>query len=233
MDWLDKLRAKPLEYRKKIAWIAAISLVVIIAVISFVFLKEWEWPGLDPEMKSDLENVTEDGRKVSAGFRESIDAYNEVKEEITLAEEENLEEEINDPTTSKKNVAVTITDWKKADNQQIIIAEIANNSRKDVKLSSIKIYQGVEQITSEREISVEAESIKNIEVIFPLTKTDPVTGFEIGSATWSNLEASAADSVENTENWSYLFRIDDENKSDSETSANPEASAENNNELNN
>jgi len=233
MDWLDKLRAKPLADRKKIAWAASISLVVIIAVISFTFLKEWEWPGIDPEMKSDLKDVAEDGRQVSAGFKDSIDAYNEVKEEIALTEEENLEEEMSNQTTSKKNVAVTITDRKKSDNQEIIIAEIANNSQTDVKLSSIKIYQGIEQIVSDREILVAAESIKNVEVVFPLTNNDPVTGFEIGAVTWSNPEASTADLANDTETWSYLFRIDDNNEAGNETTASPEPPEENNNELNN
>ncbi|GEM_PF-5383082 len=209
MKWLEKLRAKPLSYRKRFVWVGAIVAVIIVTLISIVFAKEWKWPEVDVEASEDLREIVQAGKDIKEGTKESIDEYNTAKDEAAEEIEQNLVEELAASSTEKNSVGVTMLGWEKDQGVGIVSLAIINNSENDVQLRSFRVYQGMTEVGSPREVVLGSGLQKEIDIAFNLESDEPVTGFEIGSASWLNLEASAAESLENTD-WNYIFRIEDE-----------------------
>lgn len=206
MKYLDELRKKPLAERKRIAWIGAGSVVVIILLVSIFLTKDWSFSSLNIANNSDLRELGEKTQNLSTEIQSSIAEYESAKEKAKTSEEAELAAELEIPTKIKNDVAVSFLKWEIRDGQGIALWLVKNDTTKEVILEDFYLHQGITGVSSNRTVSVAPEQEKEFEILFPLTE-ETATGLEIRKVYFSESEENSESAVSE---WSYLFVINPE-----------------------
>ena len=203
MKYLDELRKKPLAERKRIAWIGAGSVVIIILLVSIFLTKDWRFSSLNIADNSDLQEFGEKTKNLSSDFQSSIAEYESAKEKAKNSAQEDLSEELEIPTKIKNDVAVSFLKWEIKDSQGIVLWSVKNNTEKEVILEDFYLHQGITGVSSNRTVTVDPGQEKEVEILFPLAE-ETATGLEIRKVYFP--EKSETPEVITSE-WSYLFVI--------------------------
>ena len=206
MKWLDNLRQKPLNYRKKIIGIASGITVITLLLVSILVFKEWRWPEIKIDEITEIQDVVDNTKVATENLKKDLEDFEEFKEKL---ETEAVAEEVATDSSlvkAKNNVEVSITSWERQGERGIVTMALRNLATEEATLKSFSLFQGTAKIDSPREITLAPQQDKEVEISFILEGDKPVSGFEIGQASFTNLDASAAD----LESWNYLFRIEDD-----------------------
>ncbi len=204
MQFLDKLRGKPLEERKRIVWISAFVCLGIIVVVSVIFFREWTLPIVTPDDREGIEEFVGEAEEVIDKAKQENETIEKANKELEEQGRIDLLTELEIPSKTKNHITIGLMNWSRQGAEGIVSLNFINYSDKPVLLREFVVTQGFGEITSAREIPLEVGEEKDVEITFELVGDEPVSGFKINSASFSEEGEE--------ESWEYIFRIKEEIK---------------------
>lgn len=210
MNFLDNVRRKPLPERKRLVWILAIASVAIIVVAWLTFFNEWKLPEMDISQSGDLQELVNNTKDTASSIQEQIGAIQQTTEEVTQLAAEQSQEEMQETTFTKKNVAVTFLNWRRESGYGLVTVKLHNLAEQPVTFKTFVLRQGYEEISAPIEETLAPAAEKEAKIAFFLPNDNPVTAFEIRDVSFTP-----------DESWNYLFAIHDTTNSNPATSATP------------
>ena len=207
MNFLDNARNKPLSERKRLVWILALTSLGIIVVAWLTFFNEWKLPEMDISQSSDLKELANDAKDSAGAIQEQINSLKDTTEEVKQLAENQGKEETQGTSFTKKNVEVSLRQWRKENGHGLITVGLRNLADTPVVFKNFILRQGYEEITTPIEETLEPQQEKETAIDFLLLNDSLATAFEIREVSFTPEET-----------WSYLFAIRDQAESIPETS---------------
>lgn len=198
MDFLKRTREKPLTERKKMVWILSIASLVVIILAWLAFFNEWKLPKMDISQSPELKELVDDAKNSTSLFQEQISSLQETTAEINQAATDQVQKENQRNSFTKKNVQVSLINWRQDGDHGFVNVGLNNLSETAVSFKNFVLRQGYEEVFAPLEEKLESQQKKEMEIDFLLLKDLPVTAFEIRDVFFSE-EGS----------WNYLFVIND------------------------
>ncbi len=210
MNFLDNARNKPLSERKRLVWIFALTSLGIIVVAWLTFFNEWKLPAMDTSQSSDLKELADEAKDSASAIKEQISSIKETTEEVKQLAESQGQAETQSTSFTKKDVEVSLRQWRKDNGHGLVTVGLRNLSETPVIFKNFVLRQGFEEISAPLEETLAPQQEKETEIDFSLLNDSLVTAFEIREVSFTPEEA-----------WSYLFAIRDQSENIPETDVTP------------
>ncbi|EKD49409.1 MAG: hypothetical protein ACD_63C00153G0002 [uncultured bacterium] len=199
MSFFSNLQKKPRETRVKITWIAAGSVLTIVALLWIMFFLKYEIDDISTDDFASKE-ITQESKSTIAEIGNFVSTYKEEKKNLQESMEETTNEtktDLEETSQIKNNVEATSSVIEETSDKANISLRLKNFSDKKISLKKFVTVQGNKEIPSEIEQWIEPYGEKNLEIEFPKSSEEKIERFEIREVSSEGGE----------EQWSYGFDI--------------------------
>jgi hypothetical protein len=198
MNFLEKLRQKPLPARRRLVWIATLVSVAIIVVAWLVFFQEWNIPNIEFTEPQGFQEVVDTSKESIGDIQDQIAQFQQESETATQEAEVELRLDALTTTSTKHDVEVGLVNWQHSEKEGVVSVHLHNLADQTVTFHDFILRQGYEEISSPLQLTLEPQQEKDLDIQFTLPISETVNALEIRTVYFDSADS-----------WNYLFLLRD------------------------